>query len=902
MSHTKVICYSLKNMLQLSFKEGCLYLCTQRYSMFKAMLALKRRIGGFSLVEMSVVLASVAAIVVMTAGGITMVNKSRLGNILRDVANYSKTIEQFQEKYDAIPGDLADVSAIAGATAGNGNGVIDTAAEALGVWQHLSLAGFIEGRYNGTSTYVPGTGVPTSDLDASGFNIKLPASITAATVQSQAIVIELAGFSSIANNLPILTPEDAKALDEKADDGNPRTGNILAEELVANDCVTVGLAYNLTNKTASCRLLFIVKSGKSSGDAAALTGACTEIGQTRQTSDNTQNCPTGYAGKVIETCRVAATNVGVWEVTDRNCVEISCSDGAVVGDTRVLSCINGMTGTVGITQTCGDAGIWKVTSSDCGFDTTKTCKINLNRTKALGCDWGKSGYALQTCTNNSWAAPGTNTCAAIMCGASNIGDARNSATACGADYTGTVREVCTIDGAWKTTSVGASCAPVYGPCTFGAANKNIGCPVGKTGSHFLTCVDAATDYWTTLSDSCKPITCDGGENIGTVREKEGAVCPNDLNGTVMEYCDATDDGTWVEVTTNCVSGLCDSTEDLKGQAYWPATTSGNTATATTCSEGYIQNGTLPTRACAAGVWSSSITNQCIRKQCSDSTINGATYVATNAGETDVSGTCSSALSGTAISDCLIDGTWGNERLRCVIAPNLWFDAFDDSTVYQENTCTTLTTVNGVGAAGQVGCWQDKSGGGKHALQTTAGDRPTYRTNGPSGKSVLTFPSSDFLSEATFASGGTSLSTFAVASTGSGTSWKRIITQEQYWFLGVGSTTNNFGSFYGNGSWYTTLDHGADAALTVGTFYVLSSVTSGSTDSPFVNGIDVGQRITGTMASFSSGYAIGKDSVAAAQYWDGNIGEIAVYTSALSTTNRKEVEKYLGDKWGITVAP
>jgi hypothetical protein len=868
--------------------------------MFKAILAFGKRIGGFSLVEMSVVLASVAAVVVITAGGVTMIDKTRLGNILRDVANFGTAIEQFQEKYGALPGDLVDVSALTGATAGNGNGAIDSAAEALGVWQHLSLAGLIEGKYDGSSTFILGIGVPTSDLDAGGYNIKLPSTITAATVPSQAIVVELAGFSSIANNLPILTPEDARAIDEKADDGNPRTGTILAEELVANQCVTVGLAYNLTNKTASCRLLFVVKSGKSSGNAATITGACTEIGQTRQTSDNTQNCPTGYAGKVIETCRVAATNVGAWEVTDRNCTEITCSEGGVYGKTRTLACINGMTGTVGMMQTCGDAGVWKITSSDCGFDTTKTCKINLNKSEALACDWGKTGYAVQTCTNNSWATPGTNTCTAILCTASNIGDTRNSGTACGADYTGTAREVCAISGTWQKTSVSSTCAPVYGTCSFGAVDKNIGCPIGKTGTHTLTCVDAATDYWTTKSDTCKPITCDGGENIGASRVKEGAVCANGLNGTVMEYCDET--GAWVEVTTNCVSGLCDSTDDLRGHAYWPATTSGNTATATACAEGYMQDGSMPTRVCTAGsppAWSSSITNSCVRKKCSATTINGATYVITDAGETKVPGTCLTVFSGNPISDCQIDGSWGNEFLRCVLAPNLWFDAFDALTVYQGEDCTTLATVN----THTVGCWQDKSGGGKHALQTTADDRPTYTTNGPSGKSVLSFPSNDFLSEGTFSSDGVRLSTFAVASTGSGASYKRIINNEANWFVGVGPTTNYFSSFYGNGvTWGTVADHGGNAALTVGTFYVLTSVTDGTNDSPFVNGTDVGQRAN-AMTAFSDGYHIARNqTVSYSQFWDGNIGEIAVYKLDLSTNDRKAVEKYLGDKWGITVAP
>lgn len=875
--------------------------------MFKNIQAFKKRIFGFSLVEMSVVLASVAAVVVMTAGGVTMIDKARLGNILKDVEKFSGAIGKFQEQYGSLPGDMADVSAIAGATAGNGNGTIDTAAEALGVWQHLSLSGLIEGKYDGASTFVVGVGVPTSDLDASGYNIKPASTVTAATLPSQAIVIELAGFSNIANNLPILTPEDAKAIDEKADDGNPRTGNILAEELVANDCVTVGLAYNLTNKSATCRLLFVVKSGKGSINAPAIGGTCTEIGQTRQTNDNTQNCPTGYAGKVIETCRVGSNNTGAWEITDRNCVEISCSDGGVYGQTRTLSCINGLTGTVGVTQTCGDAGVWKVTSSDCGFDTTKTCKIKDSRSKALACGWGQNGYAVQTCTNNSWAAPSPNNCANITCNGSNIGDARNSATSCGSDHTGTLREVCAISGTWQKTSVSSTCAPVYGSCSFGAADKDIGCPVGKTGTHILTCVDAATDYWTTKSDTCKPITCDGGENIGSSRVKEGAVCANGLNGTVMEFCN--ESGVWTETTTNCVTGLCDTTDDLRGNAYWPATVSGNVATATSCAEGYVQNSTLPTRSCTAGVWSSTITNPCIRKQCPASTINGAAYPATGAGEMDVAGVCLSDSSVSLLSDCSITGAWENQRLNCpavfVGNPLVWLDASNTNTVFTDTACTTPAT-NG----SRVRCWKDKSVNNFSAIQATDDDwRPTYSHNQMNGLPVMVFDPSSTVQKLSIADHN-SLDIFGDMSilvvlnfdtvAGSGILGKTIGNVTAPYDLHAWSPPNRIWFYRGDTVSYGT--SGSNGYLSSGTNYVVSIVMSGTTVNHFGNGTAQGSgTMSPTIAGNSNSLDIGSRNDNYTKM-DGKIAELLLYDTALSTTDRQAIEQSLGNKWGIAVTP
>src|SRR6266576_3920489 len=85
---------------------------------------------GFSLTEMSVVLASIAAIVVVTVGGSSMVQRTRLGSVITDIQNFNKAVIAFEAKYSGIPGDLVSVS-IAGntVTAGNGNGSIDSASE-----------------------------------------------------------------------------------------------------------------------------------------------------------------------------------------------------------------------------------------------------------------------------------------------------------------------------------------------------------------------------------------------------------------------------------------------------------------------------------------------------------------------------------------------------------------------------------------------------------------------------------------------------------------------------------------------------------------------------------------------------------------------------------------------------
>jgi hypothetical protein len=55
---------------------------------------------------------------------------------------------------------------------------------------------------------------------------------------------------------------------------------------------------------------------------------------------------------------------------------------------------------------------------------------------------------------------------------------------------------------------------------------------------------------------------------------------------------------------------------------------------------------------------------------------------------------------------------------------IWLDGNDTSTLFDSNTGGNIVTANGA----SIGRWEDKSGNAKHALQSSAGVRPTFGKN------------------------------------------------------------------------------------------------------------------------------------------------------------------------------
>jgi len=250
---------------------------------------------AFSLVEMSIVLVIIALIVGGIMEGRSLLRASEVRTVITDANAYKGAITQFKTQYRYLPGDMPNAQQYWPTTVnGNGNGIVEytsfgtgsTASvaggpnEAFLFWQHLALAGMVQGNYNGladpasTVGYTIGVNSPLAQVDG--------------VVWGASYVDCRGGCGNIFNrdyrdwltvgslldvvyaDSPFLTTSEAYSIDTKMDDGLPGAGIVqmtydnygmfgTAAEGCSNAAsgADFGASYKLSNTAKNqCGLLF----------------------------------------------------------------------------------------------------------------------------------------------------------------------------------------------------------------------------------------------------------------------------------------------------------------------------------------------------------------------------------------------------------------------------------------------------------------------------------------------------------------------------------------------------------------------------------------------------------------------------------------------------------------------
>ena len=237
--------------------------------------------SGFSLVELSIVLVILGLLVGGVLTGQSLIRAAELRAVTTEAQRYAAATQTFRDKYFAIPGDIRNATAFwpTVTTDGDGDGILDASAtpvvEMFRFWQHLALAGLIEGSFTGVvgggdaeQHVYSGTGAnaPVSKLTNTGWSafnrggdVGGPTGMWTITYGNSFLIggIDNVGFPDGAG----IKPEEAWNIDTKMDDGKPGTGKVAGFFWTAcsNAASETDYAatYLLSSSAALCHIRFL---------------------------------------------------------------------------------------------------------------------------------------------------------------------------------------------------------------------------------------------------------------------------------------------------------------------------------------------------------------------------------------------------------------------------------------------------------------------------------------------------------------------------------------------------------------------------------------------------------------------------------------------------------------------
>jgi prepilin-type N-terminal cleavage/methylation domain-containing protein len=223
----------------------------------KAHLTQRKKQSGFTLIELSIVLVIIGLIIGGVLIGQDLIKGSEIRSLASQVSSYNSAVNAFKAKYGQLPGDFIQAATyISGATSGDGNGVIWTAAGVPGAgptytmagelpefWYQLSTLGMLEGNFDGTTSVTLGTNLPYLKTNRGGV---VAYGFTDYNNYYHFGVVTTGSTTLTTAN--VLTAVSAYALDSKLDNGMPSSGTVQARDgtVVENGTATSGAAGGAT--------------------------------------------------------------------------------------------------------------------------------------------------------------------------------------------------------------------------------------------------------------------------------------------------------------------------------------------------------------------------------------------------------------------------------------------------------------------------------------------------------------------------------------------------------------------------------------------------------------------------------------------------------------------------------
>lgn len=200
-------------------------------------------------------------------------------------------------------------------------------------------------------------------------------------------------------------------------------------------------------------------------------------------------------------------------------------------------------------------------------------------------------------------------------------------------------------------------------------------------------------------------------------------------------------------------------------------------------------------------------------------------------------------------------------------------------------------------SGAISQWNNRASNSYHLTQANSGFRPVITETGINGLGAVRYDGTDDTMVNTDVSV-VPKTAYAVARTDSVNGWRRILSMgstsyDQVAFVGLGTQNNPyFTTLFGPGTVWNDLNANTPLQTFSGAA-IVGFTNDGTTATPYYNGTAQNTKTgTTTTATFLAVGGI------AGQFWQGDIGELLICSSALDTATRQKLEGYLAWRWKL----
>jgi hypothetical protein len=227
--------------------------------------------------------------------------------------------------------------------------------------------------------------------------------------------------------------------------------------------------------------------------------------------------------------------------------------------------------------------------------------------------------------------------------------------------------------------------------------------------------------------------------------------------------------------------------------------------------------------------------------------------------------------------------------------------FTDTSIPRTSLVLWLRADNGItSSSGSVSEWSDLSGSNNHASQTSSSNQPAIiseaintqpavRFNGSSNYLILPYTQTIGIKDNPYEA-------FVVAKT-SNSNVQFLFSSDTFEKYELHLNGAAGARFIPVASTY--IDEGTNGVYSDGNPHVFSSRASSTGGTVRVDGIDGGTTTNNIISSDAIPFKIGYRGADATYYFNGDIAEVILYNSTLSSSDRNTVEQYLAGRYGIT---